>query len=403
MIRKLRLKFILINMSIVTIMLCVIFGLVMHFTRASLEQESINMMKKLVTRPFQLGMPNEPGESVRLPYFVIQLGHHGELVATGGGYYDLTDREFLDNLIRITFSSPRAFAVIEEYNLRYYRFDTPVNHFVVYSDISSERATLNNMRRSCFIIGGVSFFMFLGISIMLSRWAVKPVDVAWKQQKQFVADASHELKTPLTVIMTNAELAQSPEFDDMSRHKFIGSILTMARQMRGLIEQMLELAKADSADSGEVYETVDFSKLVSDALLPFEPVFFEKGLTLTAQVDGNIKVQGNEGQLCQVMDVLLDNAQKYSRDAGTTWVTLKRHRRCRCLLTVANEGESIPPEDLRNIFKRFYRVDKARSRAAGSFGLGLSIAESIVTRHRGKIWAESADGVNSFYVELPCS
>jgi len=278
-----------------------------------------------------------------------------------------------------------------------------VNHFVVYSDISSERATLNNMRRSCFIIGGVSFFMFLGISIMLSRWAVKPVDVAWKQQKQFVADASHELKTPLTVIMTNAELAQSPEFDDMSRHKFIGSILTMARQMRGLIEQMLELAKADSADSGEVYETVDFSKLVSDALLPFEPVFFEKGLTLTAQVDGNIKVQGNEGQLCQVMDVLLDNAQKYSRDAGTTWVTLKRHRRCRCLLTVANEGESIPPEDLRNIFKRFYRVDKARSRAAGSFGLGLSIAESIVTRHRGKIWAESADGVNSFYVELPCS
>ncbi|HOP73038.1 MAG TPA: HAMP domain-containing sensor histidine kinase [Thermoclostridium caenicola] len=403
MIRKLRLKFILINMSIVTIMLCVIFGLVMHFTQANLEQESINMMKKLVTRPFQLGMPNELGENVRLPYFIIQLGHHGELVATGGGYYDLSDREFLDDLIRITFSSPRAFAVIEEYNLRYYRFDTPVNHYVVYSDISSERATLNNMRRSCFIIGGISFFMFLGISIMLSRWAVKPVDVAWKQQKQFVADASHELKTPLTVIMTNAELAQSPEFDDMSRHKFIGSILTMARQMRGLIEQMLELAKADSADSGEVYETVDFSKLVSDALLPFEPVFFEKGLTLTAQVDGNIKVQGNEGQLCQVMDVLLDNAQKYSRDAGTTWVTLKRHRRCRCLLTVANEGESIPPEDLRNIFKRFYRVDKARSRAAGSFGLGLSIAESIVTRHRGKIWAESADGVNSFYVELPCS
>jgi len=403
LIRKLRLKFILINMSIVTIMLCVIFGLVMHFTQANLEQESINMMKKLVTRPFQLGMPNELGENVRLPYFIIQLGHHGELVATGGGYYDLSDREFLDDLIRITFSSPRAFAVIEEYNLRYYRFDTPVNHYVVYSDISSERATLNNMRRSCFIIGGISFFMFLGISIMLSRWAVKPVDVAWKQQKQFVADASHELKTPLTVIMTNAELAQSPEFDDMSRHKFIGSILTMARQMRGLIEQMLELAKADSADSGEVYETVDFSKLVSDALLPFEPVFFEKGLTLTAQVDGNIKVQGNEGQLCQVMDVLLDNAQKYSRDAGTTWVTLKRHRRCRCLLTVANEGESIPPEDLRNIFKRFYRVDKARSRAAGSFGLGLSIAESIVTRHRGKIWAESADGVNSFYVELPCS
>jgi len=402
LIRKLRLKFILINMSIVTIMLCVIFGLVMHFTQANLEQESINMMKSLVTRPFQLGMPNELGENVRLPYFIIQLGHHGELVATGGGYYDLSDREFLDDLIRITFSSPRAFAVIEEYNLRYYRFDTPVNHYVVYSDISSERATLNNMRRSCFIIGGISFFMFLGISVMLSRWAVKPVDVAWKQQRQFVADASHELKTPLTVIMTNAELAQSPEFDEVSRQKFIGSILTMARQMRRLIEQMLELARTDNSDAKMVCETVDFSKLVSDALLPFEPVFFEKGLSLNARIDSNIKVAGDEGQLCQVMDVLLDNAQKYSREGGATWVSLKKHRKGRCLLTVANEGESIPPEDIRNIFKRFYRVDKARSRAAGSFGLGLSIAEGIVARHRGKIWVESADGVNTFYVELPC-
>ncbi|MGI5999167.1 MAG: sensor histidine kinase [Lutispora sp.] len=402
MIRKLRFKFVMINMSIVTIMLCVILGLVFHFTRANLEAESINMMQNIANRPFQLEIPNELGKDVRLPYFIIQLGLRGELVATGGGYYDLSDEKFLDDLINASITSPKTFAVIEKYNLRYYRVDTPLNHFLVFADISSERATLDNMMKSCLIIGALSFILFLGISIELSKWAVKPVEVAWKQQRQFVADASHELKTPLTVIITNAELAQSPEYDEDNKQKFLNSILTMSRQMRGLIEQLLELARADNSDSKEILDIVDFSKLVSNALLPFEPVFFERGLTLKSQIDKNIKVAGGEAQLCQVLDVLLDNAQKYSREAGTTWVTLKKHGKRHCLLKVANEGESISPEEAKNIFKRFYRSDKARSRT-GSFGLGLSIAESIVTQHRGKIWVESANGINCFYVELPCS
>ncbi|WP_139905143.1 sensor histidine kinase [Clostridium thermarum] len=402
MIKNLRFKFVMINMSIVTIMLCVIFGLVFHFTRTNLEAESIRMMQGIASRPFQLEIPNTLGSDVRLPYFTIQLGLRGELVATGGGYYDLSDEDFLDNIIEVTFTSPKKFGVIEEYNLRYYRFDTPMNRYLVFSDITSERATLDNLTKTSFIIGILSFLVFLCISILLSKWAVKPVDLALKQQRQFVADASHELKTPLTVIMTNAELAQSREYDEESKQKFISSILTMSRQMRGLIEKMLQLARADNAESKEILDIVDYSKLVSNALLPFEPVFFERGLTLTAQIDNGIKVTGEEAQLHQLMDVLLDNAQKYSKEAGTTWVTLNKHVKGRCLLVVANEGESISPEEAQNIFKRFYRGDQARSRN-GSFGLGLSIAESIVVRHRGKIWVESRNGINCFYVDLPCS
>ena len=101
------------------------------------------------------------------------------------------------------------------------------------------------------------------------------------------------------------------------------------------------------------------------------------------------------------MDILLDNALKYSSPGGTAWVTLQKQGNRRCRLVVKNQGERIPPEDIKNIFKRFYRVDRARSRD-GSFGLGLSIAEKIVVQHRGSIWAESEDGVNSFFVELPC-
>jgi len=236
---------------------------------------------------------------------------------------------------------------------------------------------------------------------LLSKWAVKPVDLAWKQQRQFVADASHELKTPLTVIMTNTELALSPEYDEADRQKFLSGILTMTKQMKRLIEQMLELARADNSDSRKIFKKVDFSRLVTDSILTFEPVFFEKGLTLTAHVENDIKVKGDEDQLCQILDILLDNARKYSKEAGTTWVRLNRSKKGRCILMVANEGETISPQDAKNIFKRFYRIDKARSRT-GSFGLGLSIADSIVKQHKGKIWVESGDGVNSFYVELTC-
>jgi len=400
-IKKLRFKFVMINMSIVTIMLCVIFGLIFYFTRANLETESIRMMKSIASRPFRLEIPKELGNDVRLPYFMIQLGIRGELLATGGGYYDLSDEDFLGELIAFAFETPKTFGVIKEYNLRYYRVDTPLNRYLIFSDISSERSTLDNLMKSSFFIGGLSFFIFLGISILLSKWAVKPVELAWKQQRQFVADASHELKTPLTVIITNAELAQSSEYDDENKQRFISSILTMSRQMRGLIEQMLQLARTDNSDAKVNMDIVDYSKLISDSLLPFEPVFFEKGLTLLADINNGIKVNGEEKLLCQLLNVLLDNARKYSKESGTTWVKLKKNGKKRCLLVVANEGESISPEEAKHIFKRFYRGDQARSRT-GSFGLGLSIAESITKMHGGKIWVESKDGINSFYVDLPC-
>ena len=281
MIRKLRFKFILVNMSIVTLMLAVILGLVFYFTRANLEAESIRMMQGIAAQPFQLGVPDELGEDVRLPFFTIQLGPGGELAATGGGYYDLSDGAFLRSLIQTAYSSPKRLGVIEEYNLRYYRSDSPINPCLVFSDMSSERATLNSLVKTCLLIGGLGFLLFLGISILLSRWAVRPVEQAWKQQRQFVADASHELKTPLTVIMTNAELAQSPDYDEAGRQRFLSSILTMSRQMRGLIEEMLQLARADQADTKATFAPVNFSKLISDALLPFEPIFFEAELPET--------------------------------------------------------------------------------------------------------------------------
>ena len=285
MIKRLRLKFIVINMGIATILLSAILGLVFYFTSANLETESIRMMERIASQPFQMNAPGELGEDVRLPFFTLQLGPHGELLDASGGYYDLSDDAFLGGLAQAAAASPRRLGVLEEYNLRYYRSDAPMSRFLVFADISSERATLDGLRRTCLLIGGLSFLAFLWVSVLLSKWAVRPVERAWQQQRQFVAAASHELKTPLTVIMTDAELLQDGGQDAASQAGFLSNILTMSRQMRALIEQMLELARTDSAESHLVLHPVDLSVLTTRSLLPFEPLFFEQGLTLTSQVD----------------------------------------------------------------------------------------------------------------------
>lgn len=400
MTRRLRYQFIAVTMSIVTVMLCIIMSMIYFFTKRSLETDSIAMMQDVSEDPFLLRLPNEMLEDVRFPYFTLQLDGYGNLVATGGGYYDLSNRNFLEDLIEAAFSTDASIGIIEVYQLRFLRKNTSFGQILVYADISGELSTLNGLLRNCIIIGIACFLAFLCISFLLARWMVQPVDRAWQQQRQFIADASHELKTPLTVIMTNAELLQNADCDEAGRSSFSSSILVMSRQMRDLVEQMLELARADALRADTVLSTFDFGRLVSDAVLPFEPVFFERGLTLHTDIAENVPVQGNPSELRRLVDILLDNAQKYSRENGATWVTLQKRGKGRCLLTVADEGEAIPVQDLSLLFKRFYRADQARSRT-GSFGLGLSIAESVVKRHKGKIWAESRNGVNTFSVEIP--
>lgn len=399
MIRKLQIKFVMINMTMITVMLCIIFSLVYTFTQSNLETESISMMKTIAADPFRLGRPNDPPSDIKLPYFTLQLDIKGELVSTGGGYYDLSDKEFLTDLIEESVGSRRESGVITDHNLRFCRVERPQGTILVFSDISSESSALAALIRNSVIIGIFAFLAFLAISIFLSRWAVKPVAAAWLQQKQFVADASHELKTPLTVIMTNAELLQGEGYDDAERKTFSQSILLMSRQMKLLVEKMLELAKSDAEQTKRQIKPVNLSSLILDTVISFEGVFVEKELTVESSVESEIMVLGNEQALQQMADILLDNAQKYSSPNSETTVRLYSSGHGKCQLSVSNPGAEIPQEDLKKIFQRFYRMDKARSRD-GSFGLGLSIAESIVTQHKGKIWAESKDGLNTFVVEL---
>lgn len=396
MLRNLRMRFIAITMAIVLVMLCVIFALVLHFTRESLEHESVSMMQAVAADPMQL---NWPETSSRLPYFTVRISVFGSIRVIGTSYYDLTDTAFLSGLVSAATESGKVTGLLPAYSLRYYRTGHSGSEYIIFADVSSESSTLRALSRSFVLIGLGSLAVFFLLSLLLARWAVRPVEQAWKQQTEFVSDASHELKTPLTVILTNAELLRSGEHSSEEKDRFAENILTMSERMRELVERLLSLARADNGTMRTSFETVDLSALLTDTLLPFEPVFYERGLSLSSDIEAGIHICGSAGHLRQVAEILLDNARKYAEE-GTVEVTLKKQGRSRVLLTVATPGEPLSAEDRKNIFRRFYRKDAARS-SDGGYGLGLAIAESLVKEHRGKIWCEARDGGNAFLVQLP--
>ena len=288
--------------------------------------------------------------------------------------------------------------LLKQYDLRYCFAHSPDGEELVLSDISFEREMLLNLVRDCLIVGAISLLLFFAISLLLSKWAIRPVEKAWIQQRQFVADASHELKTPLTVILTNAELLQRPQYGEEQKGTFTRNILTVSHQMKGLVEKLLELARVDAGAVKLSKVPLDLTGIISEAMLSFEVMFFEKGLSVTSDLAENVQVLGSEDHLRQMVEILLDNALKYSLPGETT-VSLTGHGH-HAVLRVSNPGQALSEEELRNIFKRFYRADSARS-MNGSYGLGLPIAQGIVQEHGGKIKAQSAKEMTTFTVTIP--
>ena len=419
MLKKLRTKFVCIMMVVITIMLSAILGLVIYFAGRGLEDKSIQLLERVTDGPHRPGNvkddprgapkedpkgepkdePKGVPEIERLPVIIADISSRGEILSAKGGIVGLFEETTITEIVNAAIKEDEKIGVLEEYDLRYSKTKTREGECIVFADISDEKAAIDSLFKICILIGSISFAVFFILSCLLAKWAVKPVEHAWEQQRQFVADASHELKTPLSVITTNAELLRYSSYDEGAKQQFSESILIMARQMRKLVEGLLELARADNGGMKNGFSELDFSQLVSESLLPFEPLFFEKNLELEASIKPEIKITGSSIHIKQVLDVFLDNAMKYSTPAGRVSVCVKRQG-SGCLLSVSSPGDAIMPADLKNIFKRFYRIEKARSRD-GSYGLGLSIAQSIVLEHGGKIWAESKDGTNTFYVQLP--
>ena len=262
--------------------------------------------------------------------------------------------------------------------------------------------TLVPLVRTLLLLGLAAMACFVAISMVLARWAIRPVAHAWEQQQQFVADASHELKTPLAVILANNSIIMSdPQATVGSQMKWVESTESEAHLMQGLVNDMLYLAQAESTQKDVEYDPVDFSDIVQGSVLQFESVAFERNVTIEDNIVDDVMVKGDPARMHRLVGTLVDNACKYADEGSSVRVDLEREGQ-KCRLTVRNAGSVIPAEDLPHLFDRFYRSDKARTREEGGFGLGLSIAKGVVDGLGGVIRATSTEQDGTcFIVELP--
>lgn len=417
MIRKLRWKFVLINMSLVVAILAALCAVLMATTRDSLRRDSLAALEQAITPSASISSsysihlsPDGGGyflfgaeDKVQLPYLTVQISSGNAVSVLANQFFDLSDQEALLDIVSAALQGEDSSGVVRQsgYSLRYLRADNLLfgGCRIAFVDRAQEESTLAALTRNLAFIGLGTLALFLGISLLLARWAVRPVEQSWKQQRQFVADASHELKTPLTVILSNLDmLEQYGDADGEKRRRWLDNLRASSGQMKTLVEEMLVLARSDNATQPLTLAPCDLGELVEEDLLLFEPMAFEQGKTIEAEIAENITVTGDALMLRRVLDIYLDNACKYAPQNSVIQVTLKSEGK-RAVLSVRSAGEPIPKDQLERIFERFYRIDASRTEEG--YGLGLAIAAELAKLHHGKVWARSDEGGNTFYFSLP--
>ena len=264
---------------------------------------------------------------------------------------------------------------------------------VAFMDNTVSEGGLRTMMRNVLIVGGASIAVLFFISVFLAGRIIGPLEENDTKQKQFISNASHELKTPISVIGVNAEILSR----ELGKNEWLSNIQYENNRMGELVEQLLKLSSAENKEVS--MEELDFSHVVTGEALVFETLVFERGKTLQSTIEEKITLTGNQNQLTQVVAVLLDNAIRHTTGNQIDLILQKRAHNA--VLSVTNDGEEIPPEKLEHLFDRFYRVDEARNSEDHHYGLGLSIAKAIVEKHGGSIEVSCSEGKVTLTVLLP--
>lgn len=414
MIRTLRRKFIAVNMLLVSLVLTAVFAVQVFsaYRRAEsqifrAQVQTLGWMTHAADHTFRFEFDSLPaaggadsggppeGSAVHrdfpsAPTFAVELDGDGAVVdlmsGPGSEVTQDTAQQLADQALRKGNNQGSLVGKSLSYLLR----EENGRRYMVFADNSLVASAVWNQARTSFLICAAALAVFFLISFFLAKLALKPVEAAWTSQRQFVADASHELKTPITVILANTDVVLAHPGDTVEiQRKWLGYIQDEALGMKKLVEDLLFLAKGDARQSSPPTVPVLLSQVVNEALLSFEPVAFETGITLGEAVAPELWVKGDEGQLRRLVMILLDNGVKYAGERGVVTVTLAEVGD-KITLRVHNTGEPIDAQHLPHIFERFYRADAARNRDRGGYGLGLSIAKAIADAHGAKLTADSS-------------
>lgn len=307
---------------------------------------------------------------------------------------ETTDKDILSMTQKLQKSGKR-FGSIDDY---IYLVRILKSGNTVYIFVNNKEALQNS--KQFFIVSIFIFLLsvivFTIISYYLSRWMIKPSEKAIKNQKIFVANISHDLKTPITIIRANADLIEN----EVKNKKSIKYIQQETEKLNHLVNEMLTLTRIDNTISKENFKSFNFGDSLFDVVLPFESIAYEKGIRFNINIDEVTDYFGDENNIQKLAEILIDNAMSYTAKGGIVDVDAYENSKA-VTLSVTNTGEPISDEKKVEIFDRFYRESKSRERTGNHYGLGLSIANTIVKKHNGKITVESKNGKNTFTVTLP--
>lgn len=410
MFKKLRRKVIVLNMTMMSVAVLCAFLTIYLITLNNIEKQ--NQLKLENASSVALRQIDQAGENysqilvtdasaeLYLPFFSALLDEKNQPVLSGSlnSEAEAVTRKLIELALnqetdKVELQSRKyQFCILSAFaQAKMVDADNPdleVYRLITFIDITDSQKTLQQLLITFIVIGILMLGAIFLISVFFAGKSVAPIEASYFRQKQFIADASHELKTPVASISANIEaIASNPEDTVNSQKKWIGYIKIELDRMNKLISDLLSLAKYDSLQTTPQRISVNLSEIVSETLLSMEAFAFEKGITVHSDIPENIFALTDGEKYQQIIHILLDNAVKYSNPSGEISLLLKEKKN-HVVFEISNTGDGIPPEHLHKIFDRFYRVDSSRKNT-GSYGLGLSIAKTAVEHLNGKITVKS--------------
>lgn len=318
-----------------------------------------------------------------IDFFVLMADKNGIYLASLNND-DLTEEAAQKYISRIMKSSSSS-GMMD--TLQFFTVEKNNGTLMVFTDKSAELDMLDQLTQTTTIIGILSFIALSVLTLFLSKKSIRPIKVAFEKQKQFISDASHELKTPLTIISANADVLS----DEIGNNKWLNYIKSQTERMNILVNDLLNLTRLENNTSDFICCEFNLSKAIENTALPFECQAFEMQKSFDIDIQDGLTVNGSERHIKQMTAIFIDNALKYSNEGGTIRVTLKAQGDKK-ILSVFNTGQGVHDDEKEKIFERFYRSDDSRARSTGGYGLGLAIAKSVIDKHKFKLTVDNHEG-----------
>lgn len=318
-----------------------------------------------------------------IEFFVIMADGNGNYIACMNNE-DLTSENAQEYITEVI-SQKNNTGMMQSY--QFYSVKKNNGTLIALTDKSEEQKVMKQFIRTTIIIGALTLVVLSFAGYFLSKKSIEPIKSAFEKQKQFISDASHELKTPLTVISANADVLSG----EIGENKWLNYIKSQTERMNLLVNDLLSLTRLENNTSNFICTDFSLSQAVINTALPFECRAFETNKKFIVDVEDGLTVNGSEQHIKQMTAIFIDNALKYSDEGGTVKVSLRKQGDKK-VLSVYNTGTGVKENEKDKIFERFYRSDDSRTRmATGGYGLGLAIAKSIIDKHRFKISVDNVE------------